>query len=108
MNRRTFLSTLGTSLVALNLTLGFRPSAVKAEPIAPVPVEEEYRLVAPLKALEDINVGDIVVRYFGNEDGVRKAQHLDHWYGIAESKGSKGQMVNVCVRGFTSVRYIRA
>ena len=108
MNRRSFLQTLGTSLVALNLTLGFRPSAV-VEP-APVPVDDLYRMVVCVEAAEDLEVGDIVVRDsviidYVVVDKVAKANSPWDWFGVVENKTAKGQIARVCIRGFSAVRY---
>ena len=115
MNRRAFLQTLGTSLVALNLTLGFRPSTVKAieHAPAPAPAEDLYRMVVCMKAAEDLEVGDIVVR---NSDVVNyvvvdeaakatASSSLD-WFGVVENKTAKGQIATICIRGYSAVRYI--
>ena len=110
MKRRAFLSALGTGLVALNLTLGFKPSRIE-EPV-PAPVEDLYRMVVCLKAAEDLEVGDVVARHssvvdYVVVDKVAKATNPLDWFGISETKTSKGQMASV-IRGFSAVRYIGA
>lgn len=98
MNRRSFLSALGSGLVALNLTFGFRP--VEAETVAPPAApSDRYRMVVNLTALEDLKPGDVVVRSCADEDGARKARQDDLFYGICENYAVKGRQALVCVHG---------
>ena len=102
MNRRFFLQHFAGAFLALNVTLG--PTKVFKLPEPESVLVDNYRMVVPMLADGDINLGCFVTR---DGEKVRRAMVSDRIFGIAEESVHDGQRVFVCVSGVANTTWAK-